>query len=81
MYGCMCVRVFVVCVCLCMYMGWAGGRGRGGWEDGGGLNPPLGLFTLAMGLRSASYIGPNMLEWRKRCLPITRVNFRPMPSM
>ena len=25
----------------------------GGWEAGGGLNPPLGLFGLAMGLRSA----------------------------
>ena len=58
-----------------------GGRGRGGWKDGGGLNPALGLFRLAMGLRSASYIGPNMLEWRKRHLPITRVNFRSMFSM
>ena len=58
-----------------------GGGGVGGWEAGGGLNPLLGLFRLAMGLRSASYIGPNMLEWRKRRLPITRVNFRPMPSM
>ena len=61
--------------------GWAGGRGRGGWEDADGLNPLLGLFRLAMDLRNASYIGPNMLEWRKRHLPITRVNFRPMPSM
>ena len=26
-------------------------------------------------------IDPNMLKWCKRCLPITGVNFRPMPSM
>ena len=38
--------------------GWAkeGGVGGGsGWEAGGGLNPPLGLFGLAMGPRSASH--------------------------
>ena len=29
--------------------------GGGGWEAGGGLNPSLGLFGLAMGPRSASY--------------------------
>ena len=27
----------------------------GGWEAGGRLNPPLGLFGLAMGPRSASH--------------------------
>ena len=43
--------------------------------------PPSGLFGLAMSPRSASHIGPNMLEWDKRCLSITGVNFRPMPSM
>ena len=35
------------------------GRGlggwRGGWEAGGGLNSPLGLFRLAMSPRSASH--------------------------
>ena len=38
--------------------GWVGGGGvgvEGGWEAGGGLNPPLGLFGLAMGPRSASH--------------------------
>ena len=35
------------------YRGWVGGRSE--WEAGGGLNPPLGLFGLAMGPESASY--------------------------
>ena len=39
------------------YRGWVGGRGGagagGGWEAGGELNPPLGLFGLAMGPSSA----------------------------
>ena len=52
---------------MACYNGWAGGRGRvggeGGWEVGGRLNPPLGLFGLAMGPRSANY-RPEMLEWR-----------------
>ena len=43
-----------------------GERGRvgggGGWEARGGLNPPLGQFGLAVGPKSASYIGSNMLE-------------------
>ena len=60
------------------WSGWMGGSERGGWEAGGGLKLPLGLFGLAIGPRSAS---PNMLEWRNRHLPITEVNFRPMPSM
>ena len=29
--------------------------GGGGWEARGKLNPPLGLFRLAMSHRSASY--------------------------
>ena len=29
--------------------------GGGGWDAGGGLNPPLGLFGLAMSPRSASH--------------------------
>ena len=56
------------------YRGWVGGRGglvggrgrageEGGWEAGGELNPSLGPFGLAMGIRSASQC-PNMLEWR-----------------
>ena len=37
---------------------------RGGWEVGGGLNSPLGLFgLLAMGPEVPA-INPNMLEWR-----------------
>ena len=32
-----------------------GGRGKGGWKDGGGLNQLLGLFGLAMGPRSANH--------------------------
>ena len=32
------------------------GTDEGGrWEAGGGLNPPLGLFGLAMNPRSSSY--------------------------
>ena len=54
--------------------------GGGGWEAGGRLNLLLGLFGLTTDPRSASH-NPNMLEWRKRYLPITGVNFRPMPSM
>ena len=58
-------------------MGGGGAGGGGGWEAGGGLNHPLGLF----GLPEVPAIGPNMLEWRNRRLPIPGVNFRPMPSM
>ena len=37
-------------------MGFVGGAGRGGdWEAGGGLNPPLELFGLAMNPRSSSH--------------------------
>ena len=61
-------------------MGGAGGGG--GWEAGGGLNPLLGVFGLPMSPRSSSHtVGPNMLEWHKRPLPITGVIFRPTPSM
>ena len=37
--------------------GWEeGGVGAGGgWEAGGGLNPPTGLFGVAMCPRSASH--------------------------
>ena len=56
-----------------------------GWVErelavGGGLNPPLELFGLVMSPKVPA-IGPNMLRWPKRCLAITEVNFRPMPSM
>ena len=54
--------------------------GLGGWEVRGGLNLPLGLFGLAMDPTSASH-RLKQLEWRNRCLPITGVNFRLMPSM
>ena len=56
------------------YRGWVGSQR---W-----LNLSLGLFGLAMGLiPEVPAIGPNMLEWRNRCLPITGGNFRPMPSI
>ena len=35
-------------------MGEGGAGGGGEWEAGGGLNPPLGLFGVAMSPRSAS---------------------------
>ena len=38
--------------------GWVGGEWSewwGGWAAGGELNPPLGVFRLAMSLRSSSY--------------------------
>ena len=50
------------------------GRG-GGWEAGGGLNPPLGLFGLAR-VPEVPTIGRNMLEWRNRCLPIPGGEFQ-----
>ena len=53
-------------------MGGRGGANRGGgWEAGGGVNPPLGLFGLDMGPISASH-RPNltMLDWCNRGLPI-----------
>ena len=41
------------------YRQWVGGRGGadggGGWETGGGLNPPLRLFGLAMAPRSVNH--------------------------
>ena len=40
----------------------------------------LGLFGLAI-VPEVPAIGPNLLKWRNRCLPITGVNFKPMPSI
>ena len=37
------------------------GVGVGGWEAGGGLNPPTGLFGVAMCPRSA-VIGPDKTD-------------------
>ena len=56
-----------------------GGRagGGGGQEARGRLNPPLGLFGLALSPRSASHKPKHAY----RRLPITGVNFRPMLSM
>ena len=44
------------------------------------VKPPLGMFGLAMTPTSVSH-RPKMLREPKRCLTITGVNFRPMPSM
>ena len=60
---------------MACYRGWVGGGGE--WKAGGGLIPPLELFGLAI----EPAIGPNMLEWCNRHLPITEVNFRSMPSV
>ena len=60
--------------------GRGGAGGGGGWEAGGRLNPPLGLFGLAR-VPEVPAIGPNMLRWRKRHLPNIGVNFRPIASM
>ena len=35
--------------------GWGGVGGGGGWEAGGGLYLPIGLFGVAMSLRSAGH--------------------------
>ena len=36
--------------------GWGGGwKGVGGWEAGGGLHHPIGLFRVAMSPRSVSH--------------------------
>ena len=41
---------------MACYREWEGGVGGGdGWEAGGRLDPPLGLFRLGMGPRSASH--------------------------
>ena len=47
---------------MACYQGWVGGwagaggaSGGGGWEAGDRLNPPLGLFRLAMSPKSASH--------------------------
>ena len=53
---------------------------EGGWTAGGGLNPPLGSFGLAMVPRSASY-RPKHAQGTKRRITITGVNFRPMVFM
>ena len=45
--------------------GWVerlGGRGWGGWEAGGGLYFPIGLFGVAMSPRSA--IHRSKQDWR-----------------
>ena len=44
----------------CTYKGMGGWEGDGvggggGWDAGGGLNLPIGLFGVAMSLRSASH--------------------------
>ena len=44
----------------CTYKGWTAGKGGGvgggdGWEAGGRLNLPIGLFGVAMCPRSASH--------------------------
>ena len=41
----------------CTYKGVAGWVGRwwGGWEAGGGLHHPIGLFGVAMSPKSASH--------------------------
>ena len=36
-------------------MGGGGGLEWGGWEAGGGLHRPIGLFGVAMSPRSASH--------------------------
>ena len=66
---------------------WRVGRREGsevgggeGWAAGGGFSPPLGLFRLAMGPRSASHM-PKMIREPKRNVIITGVSFRLMPSM
>ena len=59
-------------------MGKRGGAGGGeGWKAGGWLNPPLGLFGLAMSPKVPA-IGPNMLRWPKTRLPVTGANFKPI---
>ena len=56
--------------------------GGGGWEAGGGLHRPTGLFGVAMSPRSASH-GPRH-DWRalyKRHLTNIGVNIRPTPPI
>ena len=48
---------------------------------GGRLCPLLGLFGVAMSLRSVSHRARHKSRWPKRCLTTTGVNFRTMPPM
>ena len=56
-------------------VGWVVGK-EVNWKQ---VKPPLGMFGLAMTSITVSHT-PNMLRESKRCLTITGMNFRPMPS-
>ena len=68
-----------------MYKGvgeWGGGGGGEGWEAGGGLHHPIGLFGVAMSPRSVSQ-RPRQ-DWRAlRDVSPTNsgVNIRPVPPI
>ena len=60
-----------------------GAAGGSAWEARGGLNPPLGLFGLAMVPKKASH-RPKHVHLNgvyNRRFSITGANFRSMPSM
>ena len=60
--------------------GAAGAGGGGGWEAGGGLHPPIGLFGVAMSPRSVGY-RPRQ-DWRAlRDVSPTRVNITRIPPI
>ena len=52
---------------------YKGVGGWGGWEAGGGLHRPIGLFGVAM--------AQTRLEGLKRRLTNTGVNIRPIPPI
>ena len=48
---------------------------------GGRLSPLLGLFGVAMSLRSVSHRARHKSRWPNRRFTTTGLNFRPMPPM
>ena len=69
----------------CTYKEVGGQEGDGmcggaGWEAGGRLHLPIGLFGASMSPRNASH-RPSRLKGLKRCLTNTGVNIRPIPPI
>ena len=56
------------------------GGGGGGWEAGGGLHYPIGLFGVAMSPRRL-VMGLDKPRWPMRYLTNTGVNIRSIPPI
>ena len=60
------------------YRGWVNGRVEGQVEEVGSWRQVKPSIRIVWTNYKVPAIGPNILRWRKRHLPITEVNFRPM---